>query len=274
MINRSAGGRSFKQVIGYKRLDELNELLKAFSSRVLKKDCLDLPDKIYITRTIELTPEQRKTYEELKKYAITDLYNEEKQKQQVSVTSVLTKMLRLHQIACGFTTTDEEENIELKSKRIEELMSILEEVEGKAVIWANYRYDIKRIIDEIRKTYGDNSVGSYFGDTSDADRAKNLKNFQDLDSPMRFIVGNTQTAGYGINLTAASTVVYYSNNFDLEKRLQSEDRAHRIGQVNKVTYIDIICKDTVDEKIVKSLLAKQSIAAQVLGEAVWKDWIQ
>ena len=274
MINRSAGGRSFKQVIGYKRLDELNALLKTFSSRVLKKDCLDLPDKIYITRTIELTPEQRKTYDELKKYAITDLYNEAEQRQQVSVTSVLTKMLRLHQIACGFTTTDEEENIELKSKRIDELMSILEESEGKAVIWANYRYDIKRIVNEIRKTYGDDSVGSYFGDTSDADRAKNLEKFQDLDSPMRFIVGNTQTAGYGINLTAASTVVYYSNNFDLEKRLQSEDRAHRIGQVNKVTYIDIICKDTVDEKIVKALLAKQNIAAQVLGEAVWKDWIQ
>jgi SNF2 family DNA or RNA helicase len=273
MINRSAGGRTFKQVIGYKNLDELTESLHKFSSRILKKDCLDLPDKIYITRKIELTPEQKKTYDEIKKYAITDLYDEQEQRQQVSVTSVLTKMLRLHQISCGYTTTDMGENIELKSNRLQELMSILEEVEGKAVIWANYRYDIKRIVEEIKKVYGDDSVGSYYGDTSDDNRVLYLKQFQDVKSPLRFMVGNTQTGGYGINLTKASTVIYYSNNFDLEKRLQSEDRAHRIGQVNKVTYIDIVCKDTVDEKIVKSLLAKQNIAAQVLGEEAWKDWI-
>ena len=273
MINRSAGGRTFKQVIGYKNLDELTESLHKFSSRILKKDCLDLPDKIYITRKIELTPEQKKTYDEIKKYAITDLYDEQEQRQQVSVTSVLTKMLRLHQISCGYTTTDMGENIELKSNRLQELMSILEEVEGKAVIWANYRYDIKRIVEEIKKVYGDDSVGSYYGDTSDDNRMLYLKQFQDVKSPLRFMVGNTQTGGYGINLTTASTVIYYSNNFDLEKRLQSEDRAHRIGQVNKVTYIDIVCKDTVDEKIVKSLLAKQNIAAQVLGEEAWKDWI-
>ena len=94
MINRTTGGRTFKQVIGYKRLDELNDLLKSFSSRVLKKDCLDLPDKVYITRKIEMTPEQKKTYNEIKKYAISDLYNEQKERQQVSVTSVLPKLLR------------------------------------------------------------------------------------------------------------------------------------------------------------------------------------
>ncbi len=274
MINRTSGGRTFKQVTGYKNLNELTENLKSFSSRILKKECLDLPDKVYMTRKIELTPEQKKIYNELKKYAITQLYDEEKGGQQVSVTSVLTKMLRLHQISCGYTTTDLGENIEVKSSRLEELMNILEEVDGKAVIWANYRYDIKKIIEEIKKTHGNNSVGSYYGDTSDSNRALYLKQFQDLKSPLRFLVGNTQTGGYGINLTAASTVIYYSNNFDLEKRLQSEDRAHRIGQVNKVTYIDIICKGTVDEKIVKSLLAKQNIAAQVLGEDAWKDWIK
>jgi SNF2 family DNA or RNA helicase len=274
MVNMTSGGRTFKQVTGYKNLEELTENLKSFSSRILKKECLDLPDKIYMTRKIELTPEQKKIYSELKKYAITQLYDEEKGGQQVSVTSVLTKMLRLHQISCGHTTTDVGENVEVKSKRLEELMNILEEVDGKAVIWANYRYDIKKIIEEIKKTHGNNSIGSYYGDTSDSNRALYLKQFQDLKSPLRFLVGNTQTGGYGINLTAASTVIYYSNNFDLEKRLQSEDRAHRIGQVNKVTYIDIICKDTVDEKIVKSLLAKQNIAAQVLGEDAWKDWIK
>jgi len=274
MLNRTAGGRTFKQVVGYKNLEELNELLLKFSSRVLKKDCLDLPDKVYTTRSIEMTPEQAKAYKEIKDYAITQLYDEEKGGQQVSATSVLTKMLRLHQLSCGFMTTDEKENIEIKSKRLEELMNILAEVEGKAIIWANYRHDIHLILEAIRKAYGDDSVGAYYGDVNDHDRASYLKQFQDLKSPLRFMVGNTQTGGYGINLTKASTVIYYSNNFDLEKRLQSEDRAHRIGQVNKVTYIDIICKGTVDEKIVKSLLAKQNIAAEVLGEEKWKDWIR
>ena len=274
MLNRTAGGRTFKQVIGYKNLEELNKMLLEFSSRVLKKDCLDLPDKIYLTRNIELTPEQAKAYKEMKDYAITQLYDEEKGGQQVSATSVLTKMLRLHQLSCGFMTTDDKENIEIKSKRLDELMNILDEVEGKAIIWANYRHDIHRILEAIRKAHGDDSVGAYYGDVNDFDRRLYLKQFQDLKSPLRFIVGNTQTGGYGINLTAASSVIYYSNNFDLEKRLQSEDRAHRIGQVNKVTYIDIVCKGTVDEKIVKSLLAKQNIAAEVLGEEKWKDWIR
>jgi SNF2 family DNA or RNA helicase len=274
MLNRTAGGRTFKQVIGYKNLEELNKMLLEFSSRVLKKDCLDLPDKIYLTRNIELTPEQAKAYKEMKDYAITQLYDEEKGGQQVSATSVLTKMLRLHQLSCGFMTTDDKENVEIKSKRLDELMNILDEVEGKAIIWANYRHDIHRILEAIRKAHGDDSVGAYYGDVNDFDRRLYLKQFQDLKSPLRFIVGNTQTGGYGINLTAASSVIYYSNNFDLEKRLQSEDRAHRIGQVNKVTYIDIVCKGTVDEKIVKSLLAKQNIAAEVLGEEKWKDWIR
>jgi len=270
MVDRSAGGRTFKQVIGYKNLEELNELLQPFSYRVLKKDCLDLPDKIYITRKIDMTPEQKKAYDEIKRYAITELSNSER----VSVTSVITQLLRLHQISCGFTRSDLDKDVELKSQRLEELMNILEETEGKVIIWANYRFDIKRILKTITNKYGPESVGAYYGDTSDEERRRILHDFQDKENKLQYIVGNTQTGGYGINLTAAHTVVYYSNNFDLEKRLQSEDRAHRIGQSNKVTYIDIICKNTVDEKIVKSLKAKQNIASKVLGEEkTWQDWI-
>ena len=270
MVDRSAGGRTFKQVIGYKNLEELNELLQPFSYRVLKKDCLDLPDKIYITRKIDMTPEQKKAYDEIKRYAITELSNSER----VSVTSVITQLLRLHQISCGFTRSDLDKDVELKSQRLEELMNILEETEGKVIIWANYRFDIKRILKTITDKYGPESVGAYYGDTSDEERRRILYDFQDKESKLQYIVGNTQTGGYGINLTAAHTVVYYSNNFDLEKRLQSEDRAHRIGQSNKVTYIDIICKNTVDEKIVKYLKAKQNIASKVLGEEkTWQDWI-
>jgi SNF2 family DNA or RNA helicase len=99
-----------------------------------------------------------------------------------------------------------------------------------------------------------------------------LEEFQKPDSEMRFFVGNPSTGGYGLTLTAAQTMVYYSNSFDLEKRLQSEDRAHRIGQTKNVTYIDLIAVGTVDEKIVKALRDKINIATQVMGED-FKQWL-
>ena len=134
--------------------------------------------------------------------------------------------------------------------------------------------DYSEINKTLKEIYGANSVGTYYGGVEQAERERVINEFQDPDSPLRFFVGNTQTGGYGITLTAASTVVYYSNNYDLEKRLQSEDRAHRIGQTNKVAYIDIVCERTVDEKIVKALRKKQSIANLVLGEETFTDWLK
>ena len=104
------------------------------------------------------------------------------------------------------------------------------------------------------------------------ERQKTIDRFQDPDSDARFFVGNPQTGGYGITLTAANTVIYYSNGYDLEKRLQSEDRAHRIGQKKSVTYVDLIAPKTIDEKIRKALRAKINIASEILGEEL-KDWI-
>ena len=116
------------------------------------------------------------------------------------------------------------------------------------------------------------SVVTYYGDTSTDDRQKAIKKIQDPESKVRFLVGTPQTGGYGITLTQAHTVIYYSNGYDLEKRLQSEDRAHRIGQKKTVTYVDLIAEDTVDNKIVKALRKKVNIASEVMGEEL-KAWI-
>jgi len=99
-----------------------------------------------------------------------------------------------------------------------------------------------------------------------------VEQFQDKDSPLRFFVGQPKTGGYGITLTAANTVIYFSNSYDLEIRLQSEDRAHRISQTKKVTYIDLVSPNTIDEKILKALRGKIDLAGQVLGEEV-RDWL-
>jgi SNF2 family DNA or RNA helicase len=267
MVERNFGGRRVQIVKSYQRLDELSKLIEPFSYRVLKEDCLDLPDKIYIRREIELTDEQEKLYGTMKQMALASLNGK-----LLTAPNVLTQLMRLHQITCGHFKSDDGKVQELKNNRIEELMSILEETEGKAIIWANYIYDIERIVEAIKKEYGDDSVVQYYGAINTDERQKNIERFQDPRSPFRFFVGNPQTGGYGITLTAANTVIYYSNGYDLEKRLQSEDRAHRIGQKKSVTYIDLIAERTVDEKIVKALRKKIDIASQIMGEEL-KSWI-
>ena len=181
-------------------------------------------------------------------------------------------MLRLHQITCGHFKADDGTITLLKNNRLDELMSLLEETEGKVIIWANYVADIKNISSALKKTHGEASTVEYYGEVDQRYRQKNIALFQEKNGPTRYFVGNPQTGGYGITLTAATTVVYYSNSYDLEKRLQSEDRAHRIGQKNKVNYVDIICKDSVDEKIVKALRQKINIANEILGEEL-KGWL-
>jgi SNF2 family DNA or RNA helicase len=150
-------------------------------------------------------------------------------------------------------------------------MFVLEETEGKAIIWANYQLSVSEIIKRITKEYGKDSYVHYYGLTSQEDRQDFIRKFQNNPN-CRFLIGTPQTGGYGITLTQANTVIYYSNGYDLEKRLQSEDRAHRIGQNKTVTYVDIIAEDTVDEKIVKALRNKINIASEVLGEEL-KAWI-
>ena len=259
-------GRSIQLVSGFKHLDELSEKLKPFSYRVLKEDCLDLPPKIYMKRTITLTEEQEKIYEQMRKEALATLNGKT-----VTTMNALTQLMRLHQITCGHFAADDGTIQEVKNNRLNELMNVLDEVEGKAIIWAHYQYDIKKIIKEIKKVYGPGSVVDYYGLTPQDQRQKNRERFQKPNGT-RFLVGTPATGGYGITLTAASTVIYYSNGYDLEKRLQSEDRAHRIGQKKTVTYVDLIAEDTVDNKIVKALRKKVNIASEVMGEEL-KAWI-
>ena len=166
---------------------------------------------------------------------------------------------------------DDGKTEDIKNKRLDELMDLLEEVEGKVIIWANYIHDIEKIVKTIIKEYGEESVVDLWCNSSEQ-RQKNVNEFQDPRSKVRFFVGNPQTAGYGLTLTAANTVIYYSNGYDLEKRLQSEDRAHRIGQKKSVTYIDLMAEKTVDEKIVKSLRKKINIASEIMGEEL-REWI-
>jgi SNF2 family DNA or RNA helicase len=262
----NVSGRQVEIVVGYRNLGELSEKLKPFSYRVLKDDCLDLPKKTFMKRVIQLTDEQKKLYKQMKEMALAHLNGKV-----TTTATVITQMMRLHQITCGHFKADDGSVQEVKSNRLNELMDIIEEVEGKAVIWAHYRNDITSIVNALEKKYPDSTV-TYYGDTSIDDRQKAIKLIQDPESKVRFIVGTPQTGGYGITLTGASTMIYYSNGYDLEKRQQSEARIDRIGQEKPMTYIDIIAEETIDEKIVKALRNKVNIATQIMGEEL-KEWI-
>jgi SNF2 family DNA or RNA helicase len=266
MKTMHAHGRSIQVVDKFKNLGELSDTIKNFAYRVLKEDCLDLPDKIFIKRQIQLTPDQFKLYDQMKKQALAIL-----QGKVSSTKNSLTQLMRLQQITCGHFTDDNGATQPIKNNRIDELMDVLEDMEGKAIIWAHYQYDINKIIEAISNKYGPGSFVDYYGLTPKEERQDNIKRFQE-NPKCRFFIGTPSTGGYGITLTAANTVIYYSNGYDLEKRLQSEDRAHRVGQKKPVTYVDINAENTVDEKIVKALRKKINIASEVLGEQL-KSWI-
>ena len=268
IINRrSVGSHSFNQVVGYRNLDELSGLLTHFSSRVMKDECLDLPAKIYIQRNVVLSSEQERIYADLKEYALAHIEDQEF----MTTTNVMTQLLRMQQALSGHTKSDSGEVIEIKDHRLDELLDCLDESEGSTIIWSRFRYDVKRIAAALIKKYGPRSTVTYYGDTSDDDRTDAIKRFQSGDA--RFFVGNPQTGGYGITLTAATTVVYFANSFDLAVRMQSEDRAHRIGQNHHVTYIDLIAEGTIDERIVDALRNKMDIASVVMGEEI-KEWLR
>jgi SNF2 family DNA or RNA helicase len=259
-------GRSIQVVDKFQNLGELSDTVKQFSYRVLKEDCLDLPPKVFIKRHVTLTADQQRIYKQMKDQALAVLNGK------VTTTmTVLTQLMRLHQITCGYVAADDGTTQHVESNRLNELMSILEDTEGKVIIWANYQLSVSDIMKALTKKYGANSFVHYYGLTPQEDRQDNIRKFQN-DPKCRFIIGTPQTGGYGITLTQANTVIYYSNGYDLEKRLQSEDRAHRIGQKKTVTYIDLITEDTIDEKIVEALRKKIDIASQVMGEEL-KDWI-
>ena len=261
------GARSVEIVVGYRNLGELSDKLKPFSYRILKDDCLDLPEKTFMKRIVRLTDEQEKVYKQMKQLALAELNGK-----LVTTASVLTQLMRLHQITSGHFVANDGTTQILKNERLDELINVLNEIEGKAIIWAHYRYDIQIIVEALKKEFGEKSVVTYYGDTSQDDRQKAIRDIQDKDSPVRFLVGTPQTGGYGITLTGANTMIYYSNGYDLEKRQQSEARIDRIGQTRHMTYIDIICENTVDEKIVEALRKKVNIASKVMGEEL-KDWI-
>ena len=262
IVHMRAGPRTYPKIMGYRNMDELQGLISKHGYRITKAECLNLPDKMYTTRYVEMTPEQTSAYKKIKEQAVAVL-----QGKLLTAPIVLTQLLRLHQVVCGHVTMDDGTTVALPNNRVSELLDAVEETTGKVIIWANYRDDIRQVYEKLTEVYGKESVVRYTGGTSTQERVKAIDAFQGGNA--RFFLGTPSAGGFGITLTAATTVIYYSNSYSLETRLQSEDRAHRIGQNNSVLYIDLVCQNTVDEKILSAIKGKRDLATNLLD--TWRD---
>jgi SNF2 family DNA or RNA helicase len=262
---RVINGRSFDEVVGYRRLDELQRLVGQVSYRRLKSECLDLPPKVYQTREVALGAEQRRIYEDLRDRAVAEL----SALQVVTAPLVITRLLRLRQVLAGIVPSDDgSEAIIPNNPRFNELIQILGETQGKVIIWCSFVATIKTLVALINPIFG-LSAAAFYGNVPAAQRQDIVDRFQDPADPLRFFVGQVRTGGLGLTLTAANLVIYHDHDWSLEARAQSEDRAHRIGQERSVTYVDLVAPGTVDEAILGALREKKDLADLVTGDG-WR----
>lgn len=268
------GGWNGKVVVSWQRLDELQRVIDPFSFRVTRDECFDIPPKGYQKLVVDMTAEQQRVYNEMRDRMRTTLEG-----QKVTAQLVIVQMLRLAQIAGGFAAVKDEDTGANEAKaipggnpKIDALVELAGEVQGKMLVWSRFRAEIAAAADALRKEFGDGAVVEFHGGVNDDDRIKARAAFQDPGSAVRFFVGQTQTGGIGINLDQARTIAYLSNSFSLEDRLQSEDRPMTSRQRHSVAVVDIIARGTVDELVVGALRGKQDVARKITGDA-WKEWI-
>lgn len=260
-----------KVEVGVQNIDELAEYVGKHAFRRRKRDCLDLPEKVYMRREVELTDEQKRVYKELKQHAMAVIREARTGEMPVEVTTqiVITQLLRMHQVVCGHVRTDDGQIMSLQSNRLKVLMEIIEDTDESVIIWCKYRPDAARIAAELRRVYGESSVSEWHGGVTQAERERGERELQ--AGRARFMV-STSAGARGRTWTRATLSVYYSNDPDLETRQQSEDRNHRIGTTEAVTYVDLVATGTVDEKIVRALREKKDIASAILQEGI-EAWI-
>jgi SNF2 family DNA or RNA helicase len=245
------GNRSFNKVVGYQNLDQLTKNIEPFSLRLEKKDCLDLPEKTFTPLYVQLTPEQERVYKSIKDDCLALLEGEI-----VTTTLALTKIVKLHQILTGFVITDDGTTVNLKNHRIDALKQIADTTQP-LVVFCAYKHNVQQIKDAL----SDYKVVTYTGNDNTHEKNKAVLDFQNGNADI--FVG-TSAAAKGLTLTRASTMVYYSNNYSLENRLQSQDRIHRIGQDN----IDLVVSNSIDETILKRLEQKKELSNEVLDDLI------
>lgn len=276
------GNRTTYEVVGYQNLEELQELVRPHSFRITRSECFDLPPKVYQKHFIRLSTEQWRLYSDLSEHMRAEFEG-----RVITTPIVLTQLLRLQQVVGGFLPpkpvdpleeplADEPEPVEIPgaNPKLDLVLELVEnELTGKVVIWARFRPEIDLLASRLREKFGEETVGEFHGGISTDERTQVRRRFQDPEDPLRFFVGQTETGGIGIRLDAASDVIYYSNSFSLESRVQSEDRTQGHEQEVSVGYHDLIAKDTLDEKLILPALREKKNLSDLITGDEWTRWI-
>jgi hypothetical protein len=259
-----------RPIVAYRNIEELHEKIAPYSFRVLKEDCLDLPPKVYMPiREVPLTKEQKRIYMEMKEFATARLASET----YVTATMVLTHRLRLSQILNGYVKDEEDVIREIPELRTDELMKVLQEYEGKAIIWTSHDFSVRRITDRLRQEYGPQSVAQFWGgnrSTRHLDEAR----FK-TDPRCRFNVSTPSAGGMGNTWVVAGLAIFYDNSDSLKDRMQAEDRNHRDGLIEaagSATYLDLAASGTLDHRKISNLRKKLDLAAMVTADPR-RDWL-
>jgi SNF2 family DNA or RNA helicase len=263
LIARDGDGRP-----RYRNLDQLSRLIQPYSYRCLLKECADLPSVSYEKLYVTLNPVQRRTYDALRDSLMIEIDSG-----MVSAALAITRMMRLQQVTGGFVTDNEGNELVLgeNNPKLDAIDGILEDYPGKIVIWARFIKEL-RLISEHLEEMGI-GVARYWGEVSNDQRRENKIRFIE-DPNCRVFVGQVRAGGTGVDglQEVSNTMVYFSNEFGLTSRLQSESRTNRIGQTLPGVVIDIEAEDTLDRKIIQMLRAKKEIADCItLDEA--REWI-
>lgn len=265
------GGFEGRKIIGYKKQEELMKVLGPYIYQVRKREVLkDLPPRSMTTRIIKPSAEQLKLYKQMKEQMYLEY-----EKGTLTVKNILGTMLRLSEICGGFVTTEEENKdpftMEKKPRiyvrhrlktnpKLLELEKFLDETDSQVVIFSVFREEISMITEMLTKKYGEDQIAQIHGGISPEDRHKYVEDFQ--AEKIKYLVSN-KAGGTGLNMTAADTIVYYSNDFSLLARIQSEGRIERIGQDKPQLYVDMFMEKMIDEKIYEVLVNKADFAEEV-----------
>ncbi|HEV3312205.1 MAG TPA: helicase-related protein [Chloroflexota bacterium] len=250
----------------YLNVDELYEKISPHSYRCRLEDCYDMPAADWAARDVEFHPEQRRIYEDLKKTATAELESLD----HVTAEHVVVRIMRLHQVLCGHAVDEDGKIHPVPEKRTSALLELLEDYDGKAVVWCSYRYNVERVARALTKEYGDGSTAQFWGGNAGA-REEESSRFKS-DPACRFMVATPDAGRYGRDWSEADLCVFYSSRNNLDHRSQAEERVRAVGKTKMISYVDLRAPGTVDDKILSCLRNKIDLAAAIDGDA-WREWV-
>lgn len=250
-----------RQVVAYRNLDHLRSIIEPYTYTVE----LDV-NREYERVPVELTSQQKRIYDDIKKYASSELGKD----QRVTVDQVITMLLRLHQVACGHVTDDDGNLIDLDETRTDALLELTGSIDNKIVVWVAYSRDIDKVTTVLEKAHGKGTVSQFWGGNRSVRLEEEQRFLQDANR--RFMVATPAAAKFGREWKISNVAIYHTNSDNLENRVQSEARTLAFDKDETTTYFDIVARGTVEERIIENLVKKNLLATKIDGRK-WKEWL-